>query len=466
MKSLAELLVYVASGKRPQYVPAAFNQSARGKSWGNPEQQPTSNSVWRNMGLRSHYLVRHGAGYRFQMGVPGDLRGLLGRKVWRRYLAMTNEPEARLAALQLAAKCRREIDRLRKLPNLEGTQLTVQSRPLDAADIVSNDVAVFRADSPTVSPLPLSPTVGQYENFINIPSLVDLWKRVAQPRAAFSILRMKRCVDELVSLTGDVSANCVTRLHIMRYRDMLENKAYSRSTAKQYLESIHRLFGIALSEGVVESNPATGIKVRSGLDKFADRQRRRPFEVHELRGLVAALGGEPEPFRWLVKVLMCHGMRSGEAAQLRVEDVTTLSGVAVIRVHDRHGSLKNRNSQRDIPLHPRCTDFIAYARSVSGPWIFPQETMRSDRFQRLSSDFIRKRVKLADRTLTMHSLRHTWRTLAREISMPQAVSRAIMGHSMGGDVHDEYGGGPSLRLMAEWMAKIEVMPQTAIIESQ
>ena len=33
------------------------------------------------------YLVRQGAGYRFQMAVPQDIQALVGKKVWRRYLS-------------------------------------------------------------------------------------------------------------------------------------------------------------------------------------------------------------------------------------------------------------------------------------------------------------------------------------------------------------------------------------------
>jgi len=409
------------------------------------------------MGLLSNYCARHGAGFRFQMAVPADLQGIVGRKMWRRYLAVRDEPEARLLSLHLASRCRKEIDRLRQRSDDGWCQASEPSN-LQAASL---DVGV--GDGSVIAPSGLdidakwSPILhsAMKAPFVPLASLVDLWRRVAQPRAKFSVQRMKRSADEFDRLIGSVCATQVTRAHVMQYRDALESKAYSRSTAKQYLVSIHRLFVIGLSEGVVASNPAAGIKIRTGLDKFADRQRRRPFEPHELRSLCGALSSETAPFKWFVKLLVFHGMRSGEVAQLRVGDVTKMFGMLVIRVHDRHGSLKNVHSQRDIPLHPRCSEFVQYVRGLPGPWIFPQETWRSDRFQRYGADFLRKKVKLADRTLTMHSLRHTWRTLAREISMPSAVSRAIMGHAMGSDVHEAYGTRPSLRVIEKWMARID-----------
>ena len=148
-------------------------------------------------------------------------------------------------------------------------------------------------------------------------------------------------------------------------------------------------------------------------------------------------------------------MRSGEVVQLHADDVVHLFGVPVIRVHDRHGSIKNRFSQRDVPLHPACSGFLDYAAAHGSGRIFAVEDWRADRFQRFAGVFLRRRAEIEDSAVTMHSLRHTWRTLAREIGMPAPVSRAVMGHAMGSDVHEGYGTGPSLRLKAEWMAKID-----------
>ncbi len=288
-----------------------------------------------------------------------------------------------------------------------------------------------------------------------ILDLVELWREIARPRAKRSYLRMVTCAKLLNEVVGPLPPQSISRSHIMRLRDHLETTDLSRATARLYLQGIHRLFAVALSEGRTSENPARGIQLRAGTDKFVDRDRRRPFDHAELRAIAGALQSEPLAFRWLVRLLAYHGMRSGEAVQLHAEDVVPLFGVPVLRVHDRHGSIKNRFSQRDIPLHPACHGFLDYAHSQGGGRIFPVETWRADRFQRFAGVFLRKRAKIEDVTVTMHSLRHTWRTLAREIGMPAPVSRAIMGHAMGNDIHEGYGAGPSLRLQAEWIGRID-----------
>ena len=59
----------------------------------------------------------------------------------------------------------------------------------------------------------------------------------------------------------------------------------------------------------------------------------------------------------------------------------------------------------------------------------------------------------------MHSFRHLWRTLGRECEMPESISRSIMGHTLGGGEHGAYGAAHSLKLRAEWIAKIQPLGQ-------
>ena len=60
-----------------------------------------------------------------------------------------------------------------------------------------------------------------------------------------------------------------------------------------------------------------------------------------------------------------------------------------------------------------------------------------------------------DPDLAMHSFRHLWRTMARELAFPRDVSKAIMGHARGSSEHDEYGSAPSLREQLKWLRKVD-----------
>ena len=135
----------------------------------------------------------------------------------------------------------------------------------------------------------------------------------------------------------------------------------------------------------------------------------------------------------------------------------------MLRIHDLYGSLKNRASIRDIPIHPACMgiwDRAQALRRLSEPWLFPtlpaKQLGRGRWLQDYGSRFLRQKVGITDRRYTMHSFRHLWRTLARECEMPESISRAIMGHTLGAGEHGAYGNSPSLKLRAEWMGKIDL----------
>jgi hypothetical protein len=340
------------------------------------------------------------------MAVPVDLRGVFNRKMWRHYLGRLVETEARVAALTLALRYKQEIERLRGLSSPEPANGVVPSGPIAHLNNVHaalpNGSGAPRIDlehskngtrhpsspdQPANGAIVMPPDFGDTATSAedkaspDVMTLVPVWQRVAQPRAQKSVQRMQHSARLFIEAVGQVSPQEVTRQDVMRFRDRVEGMGLSHRSATQYLELVHRLFGVALSEGLVEHNPAAGIKIRKMAGRFADSQRRRPFEPDHIRALLATTADEPEEFRWIIRILAYHGMRSGEVTQLRVEDVTSLFGVPVMRVHDRFGSIKNRFSQRDVPLHPCCLDLLAYAKRVDGPWLFDRMRWRADRFQ-------------------------------------------------------------------------------------
>ncbi len=178
-----------------------------------------------------------------------------------------------------------------------------------------------------------------------------------------------------------------------------------------------------------------------------------------------ALKDETPDFQWIVRLLAYHGARGTEICQLKCEDVTTLHGVPVLRIHGRHGSVKNKHSVRDVPIHPMCAGVVAHAAKVAAEhgadsWLFVSLTdskqgRRHNWQNYANAKFLRAKVGITGGRLTMHSFRHTWRTLAREMDMPEAVSRAILGHTMGTGEHAKYGARPTLKRQAEWLAQVD-----------
>lgn len=456
------------------------------------------------------YLTRIGGAWKYQRGVPRDVQPAVGKRIWTAYLGPLSradaDHEARKLALQhdaIIKAARNPSQTLRDALAVHGSVAKLKAfaeatvtglafmdaslamdgpddvpeRPADALYVLQarRDHKSLKAENDalqaTLAPLRPSGTKSA------LAALVDTYVLESRPHQK-SEQRMRRYASLFVDIVGDLPLKQITRAHVIRYRDHVdsltqvvqkqdhvETVPLGHSTKLQYLSYLHSLFAVGVDHNLMESNPAHGVKLRKSKHGQKD-EGRRSFDGAQVRAILKAADGEREDYKWLFRLLAYHGMRGGEAALLRCEDVTTVAGVPVLRIHGQHRSLKNDHSKRDVPLHPKCRGIVAYARRVAvkatkegrEPWLFQWLTTSSDgpgKFQRWAGPFLREKCQIADRRLTVHSLRHTWRTCARELGMPETVSRAIMGHSRGRDDHAGYGDGPSMKLRAEWMARVD-----------
>ena len=123
------------------------------------------------------------------------------------------------------------------------------------------------------------------------------------------------------------------------------------------------------------------------------------------------------------------------------------------------GSIKNKPSLREVPLHPKCRrDLLKLARSkAADAYLFDYpmwKHSRAGKFQQRANAWLRD-IGITDTNVTIHSWRRTWRTMARELNMPEPISRAILGHTLGSGEHGKYGAAPSLKQRAKWIAKVD-----------
>lgn len=400
---------------------------------------------------RKCYIVAHGPGFKYVRAIPEDLRHIEKKSAWVKCLGSVSRLEAETLAHGLAYEHGKRILALRGLAKSDP-----QALPIGQCQEGQNG-------TPSIADQASSPPPNGQRPQRSLMRLVDLWERRKSPRSQIGLARTRLCVRRFIDLVGDLEPHEVTRAHVIAYRDELENLPRMKSAnIAEHLCKMHGLFNLALSEGIVAINPAHGVRARDFGVKLA--ARRQGFTSGQLCQIFDALNGENAAFAWVVRLLAYHGMRSGEACQLRAADATVLHDIPVLRVHDLHGRVKNRASIRDIPIHPACMGILKLAREVEAQqgadcWLFSQlpvkELGRARWFQDYGSRFLRQTVGITDRRYTMHSFRHLWRTLARECEMPESVSRAIMGHTLGAGEHGAYGGVPSLKLRAEWMAKID-----------
>jgi len=152
-----------------------------------------------------------------------------------------------------------------------------------------------------------------------------------------------------------------------------------------YLIHMAGLFNWAVKETWIAATPFSGLSVHDPVD---DAERRDPFTLDQLTKLFAkspwgapwVAGGERPGAYWVPLLCLFHGLRNGEAAGLRVEDIGKEDGVSVIRIRAYEGkALKTKGARGSLPVHPELLRlgflaFVAERRGAGVELLFPEGT--------------------------------------------------------------------------------------------
>ena len=168
----------------------------------------------------------------------------------------------------------------------------------------------------------------------------------------------------------------------------------------------------------VKTNPFRDLNI-SSLGK--DGIEKRPFKTSELKQLFNSPLSQAD--RIAMEILLTTGMRGGELMQ--AQSISEEDGIKFLDL--RPLETKTKGSKRMVPLHDKIASRVTLPISTNQP--------RLNRIIRGQFD---------DVEVTLHSLRHTFKDLARDAGISEEIHKFITGHSAG-DVSGKYGIGPSLK---------------------
>jgi integrase len=207
---------------------------------------------------------------------------------------------------------------------------------------------------------------------------------------------------------------------------------------------MHRLFEKAMLWELVpiERNPMDLVEVK-GISKRA----KKPI-ILEADQCLMLLSFIPEPYRTMVLVAICTGLRVSEILALRWSRIDFGRLTMMVRigsVNGRTGPVKTECSEDELPLDP---DFAAVlqnwkakCRQTPGDWVFPSfVTDRCFHASPIQQDYIRPAAeKLGVKGVGWHTFRHTYRAWLDAVGAPIGVQQKLMRHAHGGTTAG-YGG--------------------------
>jgi len=310
--------------------------------------------------------------------------------------------------------------------------------------------------------------------------LVSKWATERKPRPQ-SIVKLRRVISRFDELVGVMKIADISKRDVVTFKDGLIAEGSSPANVNQYLTELNTILNFAFHQAIIDSNPASGIRVKVHESAKAKRQ---PFDLPALTKIFSTTiytssarpsGGKGEAAYWLPVLALYTGARLDELCQLNTKDIYMDSyqdgednkiDVWVLYVTDEGlgQKLKNSGSRRRIPLHKELISlgFIKYVQGLDGGRVFPELTPASA-YESLSANWskwfgrhLRKTALVSDTRMVFHSFRHCFKDYARAASVSSEVHNALTGHSSG-SVADNYGADKyPLRPLAEAMDKYKV----------
>jgi integrase len=245
----------------------------------------------------------------------------------------------------------------------------------------------------------------------------------------------------LVAFLGHDDAKRVTPEDIVRFKDHRlssvnprTGKPISAKTVKDSdLSGLKTLFGWAVSNRRLTSNPVTGITIKLGKPQ---KLRGKGLTEEEAKAILhlalrVTRGGESAGTfaakRWVPFLAAYTGARVGELAQLRKQDVRKEDGHWTIHLTPEAGTIKT-NEARTVVLHSHLVElgFPEFATTAAPGHLFLKPAKDGDVLGPLQglknrlSEFVRT-VITDPNVAPMHGFRHRFKTVGMEAGIPSRI---------------------------------------------
>jgi integrase len=308
------------------------------------------------------------------------------------------------------------------------------------------------------------------DDSLTVSDLWDRWSAYhADKRAPTTIERYAPSLASLGVFTKGKAARAVTSDDIYAWAEHRRDKdnISPKVVNQNDLVAVSSVFGWAKSRqggSLLPSNPVTK-DVRLDLPKVQRKRERtlRQGEVKAILKLAQEVKDDPRnptsayAKRWCPWLAAYSGARIQELTGLTAEDIREEGGTWVMHFH------RTKTGQpRTVAIHEHLIEmgFIDFVRSrKSGPLFYdpkrstgkartPQAEQRAIKL----ADWVRTETNLDKAVDPNHGWRHTFKTKALEVGIPERISDAITGHSSA-SVARSYET-PTVGMMAEALSKL------------
>lgn len=219
----------------------------------------------------------------------------------------------------------------------------------------------------------------------------------------------------------------------MAVEDWLRNLALAPKTKSHVRSLMHTIFQCAERWELIDKNPIKLVRVKGGTKRLKTPRVLAPEQFHSLLPLIR------EPFRTMVLIAGCLGLRVSEIVALQWRDFDFTGLTLLIQrsvVHGRIGDVKTEYSRDSVPLDAAVVEALMLhkERSFSTPegWLFANPaTGRPYHQEEIQKKYIR-RAGIASGIggdIGWRTFRHSYRSWLDETGAPLTVQKELMRHA-------------------------------------
>jgi integrase len=217
----------------------------------------------------------------------------------------------------------------------------------------------------------------------------------------------------------------------------------SDTTINCYLSPVSTIFRFGVSRGLVESNPAEGVRIEGARHKEG-----QPFTREEADAVVAMRPARSKHYPQYLfpsfsMIARYTGARLGEIAVLAAEDLVKVEGIQCLRVKTektrcRRGRTYDENETRLVPVSPKLEQTVAecVGRRPSGR-LFPRNGQWRWKQAHLFGKDFNRMVKEVAPGKSFKSWRHYAVSEMLNADVPEGIRKQVVGHK-DGSVHGTY----------------------------
>lgn len=455
------------------------------------------------------HMERRGAVYYIRRVVPKDLQPVLGRK--ERWLSLRTKDfeeakrRLRIEGVRFDDWFSAERSKLAKASRIAPANNDAQFDAIvEARDQHDRESADFFAElygSDDENGLPFDQWLQQRDRLDREAdtayfaeerrnaslSLLKLFEQyAARPDSrAETVQQFRAIIKHLIGFLGHDNAHRVRRADIVKWRDHLRSEIGPRGKPRSaktindsYLSAARSVFAFGLDSLLLTANPAANVKPLPK-DKTPVLRERDFTKAEQNMILSASFAEAPARLsahkaaarRWVPWLCAYTGARVNEMTQLRCKDVAQIDGVWTVHITPEAGSVKT-GIARTVPLHEHLMEqgFLDFVKGMDGPLFYDAAARRKEGGRapyklvgNKLADWVRK-LGLGAGVAPNHGWRHTFKTIAREVAIPEAAADYIQGHS--GKTQGRKYGAHNLPTVSNELAKIprfeidEIHPKT------